>query len=404
MIYGKPINEITWENIVEFCEQQIPEGAHLDYKQDFPKNLEKTISALANTLGGMILIGVAEDDENKPVLPLNGIQFRRGLSEQVINIILSNISPPVFPEVQVCSNADKTYAIVVIRVPQSHESPHAIAENTQVYLRTGNRNNPESLAKVGEIQWLVNQRMKSLDLREQLWKDADIRFKNLYAKNQTQLKKENSEPNSNKQGWFTLSLCPNYPKDAYCSPPQLNRVLRNIMVPDYFRTSNEFPITGHPSGTIFQNGIVLGFFDNERVFHSELNIFGLYFFRQILQWKFAPPGQVATRIMRVSEILARLDEFVDSGVQFYRELSYSGPLLFSMSLQDILDCALKVLPQEELLYSVDNEVHYAKTMLAAELEHGSFDLVNSAFQQVAWAYNWNPSPEFLKGYFAKNKR
>ena len=39
----------------------------------------------------------------------------------------------------------------MIRIHQSHETPHAILNNTQVYLRTGNRNKPERLADIREI-------------------------------------------------------------------------------------------------------------------------------------------------------------------------------------------------------------------------------------------------------------
>ena len=38
---------------------------YLDYKRDFPRKLEKTISAMANTFGGIVLIGVEEDDQSK---------------------------------------------------------------------------------------------------------------------------------------------------------------------------------------------------------------------------------------------------------------------------------------------------------------------------------------------------
>ena len=152
MLYTKAITEITWENIVEFCNQRTPEGAHLDYKQDFPQNLEKTIPAMAKPLGGIILLRVAEDEETKPVLLLKGIEFRRGLSEQVTDIILSNITPPVFPEIQPYRNpSDKSKIIVFIRIPQSHQMPHAISNNTKVYVCTGNQNNPEALADLDRI-------------------------------------------------------------------------------------------------------------------------------------------------------------------------------------------------------------------------------------------------------------
>lgn len=151
MIYTKPVLEISWDDITAFCQQRIPEGAYLDYKQDFPAQLEKTMSAMANTFGGIILIGVEEDNEKKPVLPIMGIQLQRGLSERVTNIILSTITPPVFPEIQVCSDQSGARAVVLVRIPQSHQAPHAISNNTRVYLRTGDVNNPEELATVDQV-------------------------------------------------------------------------------------------------------------------------------------------------------------------------------------------------------------------------------------------------------------
>jgi predicted HTH transcriptional regulator len=176
MIYTKPANDIGWDDVDSFCQEGIPEGAHLDYKRDFPSNLEKTIAAMANTLGGVILIGVEEDDESKPKLPLRGVKFQKGLSERVTSIILSNVTPPVFPDIAVCRNSDGDKAVVVIRVPQSHQTPHAINRNTQVYLRTGNRNSPEDLARIDEIEWLREHRRKSEDLRDQIYRRAIDRF------------------------------------------------------------------------------------------------------------------------------------------------------------------------------------------------------------------------------------
>ena len=100
MIFNSQISDITWSSIEEFCDEGISEGTFLDYKENFPKSLEKTISALAKTYGGIILIGVEEDNSNKPITPIKGIDFVRGLSEKVMHIILSNISPPIIPEIK----------------------------------------------------------------------------------------------------------------------------------------------------------------------------------------------------------------------------------------------------------------------------------------------------------------
>ena len=50
MLYTKPIGQIAWEDIEAFCQQRKAEDAYLDYKEDFPRHLEQTIAAMANTL------------------------------------------------------------------------------------------------------------------------------------------------------------------------------------------------------------------------------------------------------------------------------------------------------------------------------------------------------------------
>jgi hypothetical protein len=124
MIQTKPINEITFDDVVKFCEMQTPEGRFLDYKQNFPADLEKTIAAMANSFGGMIVIGVADQDD-KPKPPYEGMAYKDGFRGKIESGILANISPPVFVEIAVCENSDKTKAFVVIRIPQSNAT-HAL--------------------------------------------------------------------------------------------------------------------------------------------------------------------------------------------------------------------------------------------------------------------------------------
>ena len=48
MIFSKPITELNIEDVEAFCEKGIREGFTLDYKQDFPRHLEKTIWGLSS--------------------------------------------------------------------------------------------------------------------------------------------------------------------------------------------------------------------------------------------------------------------------------------------------------------------------------------------------------------------
>lgn len=69
----------TFADVEAFLREDLAEGVRLDYKRDFPGNLEKVIAAMANTEGGVILIGVDEDPERPryPLLPAVGVPIQQ---------------------------------------------------------------------------------------------------------------------------------------------------------------------------------------------------------------------------------------------------------------------------------------------------------------------------------------
>ena len=66
-----------------FCDELIEENSRLEYKKAFSskdekKQIAKEISAFVNTHGGIILVDVDEKDR-KPKLPIDGIDYAKGL-------------------------------------------------------------------------------------------------------------------------------------------------------------------------------------------------------------------------------------------------------------------------------------------------------------------------------------
>ena len=172
-LWHKPASQIEFADIDAFCQTMQPEGARLDYKGvSFPKDLAKTIAAFANTLGGLIILGVAADNTfNKPIWPpTHGLPAEPGLSERVIQIAQDSIYPPVRVAVSnvIPNDLLPDHVLLVIRVNESREAPHAIEKNRKVYVydRTDNQNKPYELADMDRIQYLLTRRQRLVDQRE----------------------------------------------------------------------------------------------------------------------------------------------------------------------------------------------------------------------------------------------
>lgn len=181
-MFAKPIQEIEFAEIVSFLETGVREGTALDFKLDFPSALEKTLASFANTYGGIILIGVDEADSGAAVLPITGVELRPGLRERVLQKGLEAVHPPVLPEVRVLefksnpSLSEPDRALIVVNVAESAEAPHSVDQRTVVYLRGDNvSTRMERKATVGEIEWLLNKRQRSLQVKQRLTANANDR-------------------------------------------------------------------------------------------------------------------------------------------------------------------------------------------------------------------------------------
>jgi hypothetical protein len=411
MLYSKSINDITWNDVNSFCERMLSENSYLDYKREFPNNLETTISAMANTYGGIILIGVEEDrKENKPILPLQGITFERELETRVMDIILSNISPPVFPEIHVCPDGQGEHAIVVIRIPQSHQTPHAINKNTNVYVRTGNRNKShdlEEIATLDRIDWLKEGRRKSEELRIFLVNQSEARIKRIYSdeklKTGQAVKSEKSFRGDLRfpPGVLTLSICPLFPKEPFMAPPEINKLYSKVLP-----SSSIFQLHHNPAGVIVSDGSYNSkvSINGESFWHTEFNIFGLFYYKQSHIFN---DGNIG--VIRIDEILCRLDDFLDSAVKFYNEISYRGALEFIIKLENIRDDETviylgKLPPLSQVTDNIssaplDNHVYYSDVVLVGALTEQKMTLIYNSAKKIAWAFGWDLTETILDSHY-----
>lgn len=124
-----------------------PEGKTLEFKRDISSltPICKTLVAFANTAGGTLIIGIADDGATV------GVSNPLREEERLANAIADSIRPAMTPEIDLVSHESKT--LLLVRVPHWRGPFYIKAEGPQdgVYVRLGSTNRragPELLAEL----------------------------------------------------------------------------------------------------------------------------------------------------------------------------------------------------------------------------------------------------------------
>jgi Schlafen, AlbA_2 len=170
-----PLGQVTYEQVIEFC-RTFAEGVRVEYKRE-PANMPKVISSFANTVGGVWVIGVDTDKTtNMPALPPVGMKREPGIEERITQSALTGVYPGITPAVRVFDIPDQAdRVVVVVRVPESIEAPHAIEKATRVWVRNVSTTEPYELADIDRIDYLLKRRRDAAAHRESLIERAAAR-------------------------------------------------------------------------------------------------------------------------------------------------------------------------------------------------------------------------------------
>ena len=125
------------------------EGKTLELKRDLssPTGPLRTITAFANSAGGRLVIGIADDGA------VVGVEDPLAEEERVASLIDDWISPQLVPAIDLVSLADKT--VLVVDVPLSTRRPHYITRQgpeAGVYVRLGSSTRQADPALVAELE------------------------------------------------------------------------------------------------------------------------------------------------------------------------------------------------------------------------------------------------------------
>ncbi len=153
----------------------IGEATEYDKKQAVetkrPKSWCKSVSAFSNTLGGMLIFGVADDDQ------IVGLADPEGDAEKISEIIKTRMEP--IPEFRLQFHKEEEKTLIVLEIFKGEETPYYYSGDgtLEAYVRVGN----ESVkATATEMKRLVMRgRNTSFDSQLSMYKTEDFSFSKL---------------------------------------------------------------------------------------------------------------------------------------------------------------------------------------------------------------------------------
>lgn len=370
-IFVKPIQEITFEDVECFCNERVRENVRLEYKREFSKKnpakqITKEIAAMANTQGGLILFGVAEKDR-RPELPLYGMPKTKNIDQKVKSFSLDRIYPPLFPEVQLCDlPADPTRIVMVIRVHESDETPHAIEGRTEFYVRDDDMCIPRK-ATYEEIEWLQSRRKKAVENRERLLQRANSRFATIHG----------SDPSNY---FLTIAVLPLFPSKILVP---LGELLEVVSKSQLLYSGGHFPHTSTPY-TCHES---ICFLWADKRIYNELNIFGLLYHKENIGLKMAEEDK---DVVDQRYILYRIILVLNFCLNFYKQLGYWGLILIHFSLEGIRGKKLRGLdslgfPEFWGEAVIDNSFQLNRRVSVQELANQLDEIVLDIYKQFRWS-------------------
>jgi Putative DNA-binding domain len=132
-IFTMPADKIDAKVLGAFLDQANPEATVLEYKRELNDHVLKTIAAMANTLGGVLLIGVPAKKAAKglPDVPL-GVALE--VSERLTSQCFAKLEPPFEPEIIPVRLDNSDRYVLIVRVnPGQGQSP--VVMDGTVYIR-----------------------------------------------------------------------------------------------------------------------------------------------------------------------------------------------------------------------------------------------------------------------------
>ncbi|MFB7370327.1 helix-turn-helix domain-containing protein [Streptomyces sp. NPDC056222] len=135
-LFASRIDSVSYAQVVALVDSQVTEHYDLDFKRGLYGNkdsdrrdLAGDVAAMANTAGGIIVLGVDEDDQAR-ACSAPGVALSDNEVGRIRQIVSSLVSPlPPFDVLRIESPEQDDQGFFLIAVPRSPNAPHAVLVN-----------------------------------------------------------------------------------------------------------------------------------------------------------------------------------------------------------------------------------------------------------------------------------
>lgn len=366
-VFTKPVNTVTFEDVEAYCAAGKVETAELDYKRELPRRgLAKHIAAMANTLGGIIIIGVEEDTTGRPS-KWEGVPNEGKLVDQVYQQA-ANVRP--YPNCSVHRTSEKDGRVfILVQVLEGSAGPYYLVTDPHiVWMRTGNISTPLKPADQDATERIRNRRDNALAARSQSeafarqmfqteFERTEVERDRLYGANPAQ-NEHLSVPLAKDFAPLELILQPYYPtpdllgvkpaelqahlsgfkgehNNAHFPAPETQPAPSGVMSFRKFSRSNPLQIY---CDQFYANGLIYHL-HNVRLFRAR--------------------GLEQLPTIYLAQVLSELFEFLETSRKLYTAFDYHGVLVGSIRLLNTQNLFVEKIVTNEALYSPDIEGHLA---------------------------------------------
>lgn len=158
MIFDKEIDQIVEDDLQELIRNAVLEDKMLEYKQELPDNSDPQkkefladVSSFANSSGGLIIYGIAEDSTG---VPINIIGIESQSIDQDISrldsIIRTGVEPRIPGVIIKAVQLSNSRSAIIIKISKSWITPHRVTfkGHDKFYGRSSNGKYPLNVAEL----------------------------------------------------------------------------------------------------------------------------------------------------------------------------------------------------------------------------------------------------------------